>query len=251
MFHLQASVMKNSTLLIVGVGVPSELTEVLAKAGCEVQRSDSPLTAAIALVRGDVDLVLMVGPQDESWNDFTDAAFATGKLVSVESLIAIPTALANGLGSNGNGNSNSNGNGHSTADTGVEEHAEVGMTIAEVVDLVQRRASTQHEVQDYIYTKVGNKLRKVLLDDILFIEVEGKYSALQVRERKYNVKASLKDLLHKLPADRFVRVSRNFVVNLNQIQHIDTFQYTVKVGDLEIPISRTYKEELMRHINLI
>lgn len=237
--------MKNSTLLIVGVGVPSELTEVLAKAGCEVQRSDSPLMAAIALVRGDVDLVLMVGPQDESWNDFTDAAFATGKLVSVESLIAIPTALANGLGTNGNGNGN--GNGHANG----EDHAEVGMTISEVVELVQRRASTQHVVQDYIYTKVGNKLRKVSLDDILFIEVEGKYSALQVRERKYNVKASLKDLLHKLPSDRFVRVSRNFVVNLNQIQHIDTFQYTVKVGDLEIPISRTYKEELMRHINLI
>ena len=237
--------MKNSTLLIVGVGVPSELTEVLAKAGCEVQRSDEPLTAAIALVRGDVDLVLMVGPQDETWNDFTDAAFATGKLVSVESLIAIPTALANGLGTNGNGNGN--GNGHAN----TEDHSEVGMTISEVVELVQRRASTQHEVQDYIYTKVGNKLRKVSLDDILFIEVEGKYSALQVRDRKYNVKASLKDLLHKLPSDRFVRVSRNFVVNLNQIQHIDTFQYTVKVGDLEIPISRTYKEELMRHINLI
>ena len=241
--------MKNSTLLIVGVGVPSELTEVLAKAGCEVQRSDSPLAAAIALVRGDVDLVLMVGPQDESWNDFTDAAFATGKLVSVESLIAIPAALANGAGSNGNGNGN--GNGHTDGTGEHEEHAEVGMTVAEVVELVQRRASTQHIVQDYIYTKVGNKLRKVSLDDILFIEVEGKYSALQVRDRKYNVKASLKDLLHKLPSDRFVRVSRNFVVNLNQIQHIDTFQYTVKVGDLEIPISRTYKEELMRHINLI
>ena len=241
--------MKNSTLLIVGVGVPSELTEVLAKAGCEVQRSDSPLAAAIALVRGDVDLVLMVGPQDESWNDFTDAAFATGKLVSVESLIAIPAALANGVGSNGNGNGN--GNGHANGHADNEDHTEAGMTISEVVELVQRRASTQHVVQDYIYTKVGNKLRKVSLDDILFIEVEGKYSALQVRDRKYNVKASLKDLLHKLPSDRFVRVSRNFVVNLNQIQHIDTFQYTVKVGDLEIPISRTYKEELMRHINLI
>ena len=241
--------MKNSTLLIVGVGVPSELTEVLAKAGCEVQRSDSPLAAAIALVRGDVDLVLMVGPQDESWNDFTDAAFATGKLVSVESLIAIPAALANGVGSNGNGNGN--GNGHTNGTGEHEEQADVGMTVAEVVELVQRRASTQHIVQDYIYTKVGNKLRKVSLDDILFIEVEGKYSALQVRDRKYNVKASLKDLLHKLPSDRFVRVSRNFVVNLNQIQHIDTFQYTVKVGDLEIPISRTYKEELMRHISLI
>ena len=94
-------------------------------------------------------------------------------------------------------------------------------------------------------------MRKVPLDDILYIEVEGKYSALQVRDRKYNVKASLKDLLQKLPTNHFVRVSRNFVVNLNRIQHIDTFQYTVKVGEMEIPISRTYKEELMRHINLI
>ena len=156
--------MKNSTLLIVGVGVPSELTEVLAKAGCEVQRSDSPLAAAIALVRGDVDLVLMVGPQDESWNDFTDAAFATGKLGfsgvphrhsrRAWPMAWVPTAMATATG-----NGQRNGCRH-------EDHVEVGMTIAEVVELVQRRASTQHVVQDYIYTKVGNKLRKVSLDDI-------------------------------------------------------------------------------------
>jgi DNA-binding LytR/AlgR family response regulator len=117
--------------------------------------------------------------------------------------------------------------------------------------MVSTKINEPSQVFDHIYTKVGNKLRKVDLDDVLYIEVEGKYSALQVKDRKYNVKASLKDLLQKLPADRFVRVSRNFVVNLNRIQHIDTFQYTVKVGEVEIPISRTYKEELMRHINLI
>ena len=119
------------------------------------------------------------------------------------------------------------------------------------MELIQRRVSEPTGSVNHIYTKVGNKLRKVPLDDILYIEVEGKYSALQVKDRKYNVKASLKDLLQKLPTNHFVRVSRNFVVNLNRIQHIDTFQYTVKVGDMEIPISRTYKEELMRHINLI
>ena len=119
------------------------------------------------------------------------------------------------------------------------------------MELIHRRVSEPTANVDHIYTKVGNKLRKVPLDDILYIEVEGKYSALQVRDRKYNVKASLKDLLQKLPTNRFVRVSRNFVVNLKRIQHIDTFQYTVKVGEMEIPISRTYKEELMRHIHLI
>ena len=131
------------------------------------------------------------------------------------------------------------------------EDEPIGLSVPEVMELIHRRVSEPTGSVDHIYTKVGNKLRKVPLDDILYIEVEGKYSALQVRDRKYNVKASLKDLLQKLPTNRFVRVSRNFVVNLKRIQHIDTFQYTVKVGDMEIPISRTYKEELMRHIHLI
>ena len=126
-----------------------------------------------------------------------------------------------------------------------------GMSVEQLVSAVAQRLDAPAPSDDHIYTKVGNKLRKVKLDDILYIEVEGKYSALQVNDRKYNVKASLKDLLQKLPANKFVRVSRNFVVNLKRIQHIDTFQYTIKVGDVEIPISRTYKEELMRHINLI
>lgn len=243
-FLSQLLSMKNTALLIIGVGVPTELTEAFARSGCDVQRTDSALTAAISLVRGDIDLVLMVGQQDESWNEFTDAAIAAGKLMVVDSLISIPTSLAMGIAGNGNGN----GNGHSGHG---HDNGDIGMSIAEVIDLVDRRIKTPSDAHEHIYTKVGNKLRKVPLDDILYIEVEGKYSALQVRDRKFNVKASLKDLLQKLPADRFVRVSRNFVVNLNRIQHIDTFQYTVKVGDMEIPISRTYKEELMRHINLI
>ena len=242
--------MKKNTILIVGLGVPSELTDSLVREGCDILRAEAPLQAAIILLRGDADVVLSVGDLDEHWNEFTDVALAAGKLVAVESLVTLPVALvsrSNGNG-NGNGNGHSNGNGHAD---GYSDSAEVGLSVTEVVELVNRRILEPSGTLNHIYTKVGNKLRKVPLDDILYIEVEGKYSALQVRDRKYNVKASLKDLLQKLPSDRFVRVSRNFVVNLNRIQHIDTFQYTVKVGDMEIPISRTYKEELMRHINLI
>jgi DNA-binding LytR/AlgR family response regulator len=40
-------------------------------------------------------------------------------------------------------------------------------------------------------------------------------------------------------------------VNVDRIEHIDTFQYTVRIGELEIPISRTYKENLMQFIQLL
>ena len=129
-----------------------------------------------------------------------------------------------------NGNGGGNGNGNGNGNGRVDDHVDVGLSVPEVMELIQRRVDDRNGKFEHIYTKVGNKLRKVPLDDILYIEVEGKYSALQVRDRKYNVKASLKDLLQKLPTNHFVRVSRNFVVNLNRIQHIDTFQYTVKVG---------------------
>ena len=249
--------MKKKSILIVGLGVPTELTDVLLREGCDILRSETPLQAALVLLRGDAKAVLTVGDLGEEWAEFTDVALTMGKLVAVDSMVTVPTMAsvkANGNGS-GNGHSNgkgrSNGNGYSNGNGVHHEDEPIGLSVPEVMELIHRRVSEPTGSVDHIYTKVGNKLRKVSLDDILYIEVEGKYSARQVRDRKYNVKASLKDLLQKLPTNRFVRVSRNFVVNLKRIQHIDTFQYTVKVGDMEIPISRTYKEELMRHIHLI
>jgi molybdopterin converting factor small subunit len=241
--------MKQHSLLIVGLGVPSELTDALVRGGYEITRAEDPLHAALAMLRGGIDVVLSVGDLDESWNEFCDVATASSKLIAVESLVTLATTLVSGSNGRGNGRGNGNGNGNGFASH--DDLSDVGMSVQDVLELIERRTTEPAGRADHIYTKVGNKLRKVPLDDILYIEVEGKYSALQVKDRKFNVKASLKDLLQKLPSERFVRVSRNFVVNLNRIQHIDTFQYTVKVGDLEIPISRTYKEELMRHINLI
>ena len=242
--------MKNSVILLVGFGFPAELSDALLRQGCEVRRADNPLTASLALIRRDIQLVLAVGSLDEQWNELKEAVQGTNFFMQVDNLVSVQTSLA--TGSNGNGSNGTNGNGsnghHSSSD---EETMQPGMSVEQLVAAVAQRLDAPAPSDDHIYTKVGNKLRKVKLDDILYIEVEGKYSALQVNDRKYNVKASLKDLLQKLPANKFVRVSRNFVVNLKRIQHIDTFQYTIKVGDVEIPISRTYKEELMRHINLI
>jgi DNA-binding LytR/AlgR family response regulator len=103
----------------------------------------------------------------------------------------------------------------------------------------------------YFFTKVGNKLKKVSLDDVLYVEVEGKYSSVHLKEKRYNVKASLKELMDKFPDDRFVRVSRNFIVNLDAVDYIDTVQYVIRLADRDIPVSRTYKEELMNRIRLL
>jgi DNA-binding LytR/AlgR family response regulator len=89
------------------------------------------------------------------------------------------------------------------------------------------------------------------LDEIEFIEVEGRYSAVVVGERRYHLKTSLRELYEKLPADRFLRVSRNHVVQLCYVTDIDLQQFELKIDETVIPISRTYKDNLMRRIRLL
>ena len=106
-------------------------------------------------------------------------------------------------------------------------------------------------LKNCFFTKIGNKLKKINLEDIDYIEVEGKYCSVVVKTRRINVKISLKDFLQKLPEKQFLRISRNFVVNVDKIEDIDTFNYQLKLGDREIPISRTYKDDLIKRLNLI
>ncbi|MCH1576581.1 MAG: LytTR family transcriptional regulator [Flavobacteriales bacterium] len=132
-----------------------------------------------------------------------------------------------------------------------ETEFEGPQTISDAVETALQELAESKMRAKHFFTKVGNKLRRIHLQDVRFIEVEGKYSAIHVGERKYNVKASLKDLLLKLPLEDFVRVSRNYVINIDRVTHIDTFQFIIKIDNDEIPISRTYKDELMKRIQLL
>ena len=119
--------------------------------------------------------------------------------------------------------------------------------LVEQLEQIDAHGTVNHK----FYTKVGNKLRRIELDEIRYIQVEGKYSAIQLESRQYHVKASLKDLLLILASDEFVRVSRNFVVNLKHIDHIDIYQSTVHVKGEDVPVSRTYKDNLMKNVRLL
>ena len=113
---------------------------------------------------------------------------------------------------------------------------------------VRKSANTE---QFQLYTKIGNKLKRIDIDHIRYVEVEGKYCSIKVGDRRYNVKVSMKDLVARLRDPRFIRVSRNFVINMDLIEYIDTFNFSVKIDERDIPISRTYKDQLMARIELI
>ena len=96
----------------------------------------------------------------------------------------------------------------------------------------------------------GNRL---LVDfaDILYLEAEQKkvFMVAVQNEEKLQVRQTLKELEERLPADRFVRVHKGFLINLNHVAEVVPWfsgGYVVKLGDgsIEIPMSRRYAAKL-------
>jgi len=106
-------------------------------------------------------------------------------------------------------------------------------------------------VDDCLYTRVGNKLKKIYIREIEYVEVDGKYCSLCVGRRMINCKISLKDLIEKLPRQKFIQINRNSLINMDMIEDIDMANFSVKMPSNQLSVSRTYKDNLLQRIHLI
>jgi two-component system LytT family response regulator len=96
--------------------------------------------------------------------------------------------------------------------------------------------------KEYIYIKESGKLVKVMLADILYAESMKDYIRLKTIKEQLLTHMTMKALEELLPADRFVRVHRSFMVNLQHVAVIGKNELTVDA--LTIPIGANYKDKL-------
>lgn len=226
---------KAKVLFVAPKGAPQngEVSQTLTNLGYEVSSTSTPEETVMTALEKDPQIVIW----PEGLNAESNWLRVKNILESRNPFIS----LSNEFASN-----------HADADELAGPDA-IGTPLASMDALVAQleQIGSAHGSNHQFYTKVGNKLRRIELSEIRFIQVEGKYSAIQLETRQYHVKASLKDLLLILASKDFVRVSRNFVVNLNHIDHIDVYQSTVHVAGEDVPVSRTYKDNLMKNVRLL
>ena len=102
---------------------------------------------------------------------------------------------------------------------------------------------------DHIFIKVKHELRKLALSEILYAEAYDNYAFIHTKNDRYIVSASLKNVETKLPKGKFERIHRSFIVNMSKIDRIE--ENTLHIGSKSLPIGKTYKEQLMKRINLL
>ena len=87
------------------------------------------------------------------------------------------------------------------------------------------------------------KLILLNVADIDWVEAQGNYSILHVGETTHRMRATLRELLTRLPRANFMRVHRSAIVNLARIQEIDTWVG----GRHEITLQNGARIRLSRH----
>jgi two-component system LytT family response regulator len=103
------------------------------------------------------------------------------------------------------------------------------------------------ETQDYIFIKTGYEQLKVLYDDILYLEAAGNYVTFVLKDKKVMSRSTFNEIVSLLPADRFVRVHRSYIVSVGRVDKLERHQVTI--GGLTVPISEAYRQDLILALN--
>lgn len=108
----------------------------------------------------------------------------------------------------------------------------------------------QQPDRDYIFVKSEYKQLKINIDDIIYIEGLKDYVKIWLKSQPKPVLTimSLKALTEDLPAEKFMRVHRSFIIALNHIQSVERSQ-AIMCNNERITIAEQYREQFQRFIS--
>ena len=103
-------------------------------------------------------------------------------------------------------------------------------------------ASTPSPPEDHLYLKVEYQLVRVMLADILYVEGLKDYVKVHLASaaRPLLSLTSLRSMEDKLPASKFMRIHRSYIVGLDHVAAVG--RGTVQVRQQTLPVSDGYRE---------
>jgi DNA-binding LytR/AlgR family response regulator len=105
------------------------------------------------------------------------------------------------------------------------------------------------ETADSVFIRTKQKLVRIEFGNISHIEAIGDYVAIHDKEEKHIIHSTMKNILAKLPADKFIRIHRSFIINLDKVREIGE---TVEIdGQKRLPVGASYRDRLMKRLNLL
>ena len=109
----------------------------------------------------------------------------------------------------------------------------------------------QHPIilNDRLFIRCRDKMIKILIADILYIEADRNYSRIFTNKKEYLLTLTLKTIESKLPPELFVRVHRSYIINLSHVDEVANGY--LLINEKSIPLSGNLRENLLERIQTL
>ena len=104
-------------------------------------------------------------------------------------------------------------------------------------------------LSDRIFVKHKEKMVKIFISDILYIEADRNYSHIFTKNKEYMLTITLKVIEDKMPTQHFLRVHRSYIINLSQVDEVA--ENHVIIGQKAIPLSISLREDLLKRLQTL
>lgn len=112
-----------------------------------------------------------------------------------------------------------------------------------LISLEKRSYDNIESGSEFLYLKSNYKIKRLNYNDILYIEGFNDYVKIYAASSPEPVQSqiTLKVLETRLPAGKFMRIHRSFIVNLQRVDTVDRGR--IVFGKVYIPVGDQYKEK--------
>ena len=146
-----------------------------------------------------------------------------------------------------------NGVGYLLKPYGFDEFEAAAQKVKDVCEIRQQakdEVSTQIGDDGIIYVKSDYKIVRINIEQIRYIEAMSEYLRISCegKDKPIIVLLSMKKIEEHLPSNKFMRIHRSFIINLDKVSEVKK-NHVMLEGDVSLPIGDNYKDAFINYLN--
>lgn len=135
---------------------------------------------------------------------------------------------------------------------GYDDFMKAAMKVRQYLEWKNSSANAetvQNEERDFMFIRADNKSVKVFYDNILYIEAMSEYIRIHFKngDKSLMTFMSVKLMAESLPAAKFRRIHRSYIVALDSIKSLQRSELELADGTI-LPVSASYKDDIQNYL---
>lgn len=118
-----------------------------------------------------------------------------------------------------------------------------------VAALAPKAGVTTNDDGATVFIKSGPQTYQVKVAEILYLEKDGNYITVHLKDRNILIRENMGDIFDVVPAPDFIRIHKSFVVAIKHITMIEVHQVTI--NGKAIPVGSTYRDALRARLGIV